>query len=146
MALIQTEKPFHSYIRFSHLSFAQLINEKLIPDESIDAIAGPLAIIELTDEHIRIIQMNEAYASILMMDNSDADGKESFMNQMEDNEDNVRRNFRIADDLPGYRSSSGYRKPDGTMVDLEAAIYPISVTKDARFYLISIRELGTGNV
>ena len=145
MALIQTEKPFHSHIRFSHLSFAQLINEKLIPDESIDAIAGPLAIIELTEDHIRIIQMNEAYASILMMDNSDTDGKESFMNQMEDNEGNVRSNFRIADDHPGYRSSSGYRKPDGTMVDLEAAIYPISVTKDARFYLISIRELGTGN-
>ena len=140
MALIQTEKPFHSGIRFSHLSFAQLINEKLIPDESIDAIAGPLAIIELTDEHVHIIQMNDAYAAMIAVDVTDTGGKESFMSRMEESEEEIRKSFAAADRNPGHKSYSVFHRKDGTDVILEASIYPITVTKDARFYLISMRE------
>ena len=140
-AMIQQEKPFHSGLRFSHLSFAQLINEKLIPDVSVDAIAGPLAVLEMTDDYIHILQMNEAYAQILAMDNSDTCGKEKFISQMEESEESIRKNLDLSLQNPGHKSCSGFTRKDGSYTNLEASTYPISSTKDAKFFLVSLREI-----
>ena len=139
--LIQSEHPFIAGMRFGSLSFAQLVEEKYLTASEIDHIIGPLAIFEVTDSYIHILQMNTAYADILSMQENDKEGRETFMEDMAQSEEEVRNSFAQADLNPGYSSTSGYHRSDGTEILLKASIYPISKTENARFYLVSLKSI-----
>jgi hypothetical protein len=75
------------------------------------------------------------------MDNSDTCGKEEFISQMEESEESIRKNLGLALQNPGHKSCSGFTRKDGSYTNLEASTYPISSTKDAKFFLVSLREI-----
>ncbi len=139
--LIQEELPFTAGLRFGQLSFAELIDEKLLSSEQINAIIGPIAIFEMTKDTVHILQLNDAYAKIIGVDVDDTEGRESVLDQMDESMSRIRSNFLIADEHPGATSRSGFMRSDGERVDLEAAIYPISKTEDASFYLVVLKLL-----
>ena len=140
-SLIQEAPPFISGMRFGRLSFAELIDEGLLTPAQINDITGPIAIFEITPDSIHILQMNDKYAAILSESTERLNDGYNFMDQLDDSEQNVRENFLKADESPGYKSSAAFHKADGTTSLLEATIYPISRTDQARFYFISLREV-----
>ena len=130
ISIIQKEPPFISGMRFGRLNFAEQIN----------SIIGPVAIFEVTDKSIHMLQMNDAYGRILSEEAENLNNNSDVMRQLDQPEADVRHSFAMADITPGYKSSASFRKKDGQFIMLEATIYPVSKTDQASFYMVSLKQ------
>ena len=139
-SIIQKEPPYISGMRFGRLNFAELIDERLITAEQINSIIGPVAIFEVTDKSIHMLQMNDAYGRILAEEAENLNDNSAVMRRLDQPEEDIRHSFAMADITPGYKSRAPYQKKDGQVIMLEATIYPVSKTDQANFYMVSLRQ------
>ena len=140
---IQDHPPFISGMRFGRLNFAELIDERLITAEQVNSIVGPIAIFEVTDDSIHILQMNDEYGRILSEDAEKPMYSSDLLPRLEQSDEDIRRSFAMADITPGYKSSSQFHSKNGQTIMLEATIYPVSKTDQASFYMVSLKQKDT---
>lgn len=126
-------------VRPGRISFRGLLNEKLIDEYTLGRVVGPIAVYEVYQDKIQVLQMNELYYDLLGISRADDELASQALERLDSDYEEILESFKKVDRNPmDNESYSGFTRPDGSRIMLKATIIPLAQTNGHRLYLAKV--------